>query len=206
MFFTAFFRRFTFSDLSLPPPSKLFFGVEIQKLENLKTHAPKHPPSRGREDRRRGNEPAYFFWQNQDTDLAVLFEPTAFAARLEALSTFGEMRHKGASNMQQYEELRCAARESERGVSVETLSHLDTLWRPRLEATLNEEKYSCEVVQLLRSIRPLKSNANGSTTALLSGPQPLASLAPPKASRAQARAVAGSQNIVHAFIRGSQEQ
>ena len=61
----------------------------------------------------------------------------------------GELKHKGALNTQQFEELKHATRE--RGVSAETSAHLDTLWGLRCDAILNEEEYDSELGELLRS-------------------------------------------------------
>ena len=62
----------------------------------------------------------------------------------------GELKHKGALNTQQFEELKHATRE--RGVSAETSAHLDTLGGLRCDAILNEEEYDSELGELLRSI------------------------------------------------------
>ena len=51
----------------------------------------------------------------------------------------------------------------------------------------------------------LQSDASGSTTSSLPWSQPLVGPTPQNVGKAQTRAAAGSQNIVKAFIRGSQE-
>lgn len=49
----------------------------------------------------------------------------ALTAKLKSLFALGGLRHKGALNTQQFDELKNATRED--GVSAETLSNLDTL-------------------------------------------------------------------------------
>ena len=64
----------------------------------------------------------------------------AFAARLKTLSALGELKHKGALNTPQFDDLKSAAREG--GVSTEKFANLDTLWGPPFDGNPNQEVYS----------------------------------------------------------------